>query len=103
MSLTVISYKVKDGRAAENRSLVERVFQDLERAAPADLRYLVLDLGEGNFLHIVAAGEGSDTKPLTETAAFKAFNANHGERRSGPLNRSPATVIGNYQMLSDIG
>lgn len=100
MELTVIRYGVKKGREGENRALVEKVFEDLERIRPPDLRYLVLDLEDGGFLHIVTASEGKDTTPLTETAAFKAFVADHAERRSGAVVQSAATVIGNYRMLS---
>lgn len=97
MDFTVVRYSVKEGREKENRSLVEKVFGDLERNGPAHLHYLVLDLQDGNFLHIAAG----DTKSLTETAAFKVFSANHAERRSGPLSRSEAKLIGNYHMLSN--
>lgn len=101
MNLTVIQYKVKEGRENENRALVEKVFEDLERVAPPELRYLVLDLQDGSFLHVVAAGENKDTSPLTGTAAFRAFTVDHADRRSGEVNRSEAAIIGNYKMLSE--
>ena len=103
MEFTVIRYGVKEGRESENRALVEKVFEDLERNRPSDLRYLVLDLKDGDFLHIVTASDGKDTTSLTETAAFKAFVADHAERRSGPVVQSTATIVGSYRMLSKIG
>jgi hypothetical protein len=67
----------------QNRALDEKVFEDLERIRPPDLRYLVLDLKDGGFLHIATASEGKDTTSLTETAAFK---------RSFPITPSGAQV-----------
>jgi hypothetical protein len=59
----------------------------------------VLELDDGEFVHVV--GEGS--AELTELAAFKAFTQNHAERRSTPVRRSPVKIIGNYRILADAG
>ena len=38
---------------------------------------------------------------LTGLAAFKAFSADHADRRATPVVRSPARIIGNYRMLAE--
>ncbi|TIT77831.1 MAG: hypothetical protein E5W57_13590 [Mesorhizobium sp.] len=74
------------------------MFEALDEAKPQSVRYLVLELENGEFVHLV--GHDKDSSALTELAAFKAFGADHASRRSTPLARSPAKIIGNYHMLA---
>ena len=98
MTYNLIRYGVKDAGIAENRALVAKVFEVLEQTRPQSVRYLVLELENGEFVHLV--GYDKDSSALTELDAFKAFGADHAGRRSGPLARSPAKIIGNYRMLA---
>ncbi|RWK54647.1 MAG: hypothetical protein EOR48_16660 [Mesorhizobium sp.] len=75
------------------------MFEALDETAPQGVRYLVLELDDGEFVHVV--GEGNDTSALTGLAAFEAFTQNHAERRSTPVRRSPAKIIGNFRMLEE--
>lgn len=100
MEYSVIRYGVKEAGVAENRALIEKVFQELDQSAPDALRYLVLELDDGEFVHVVATAEGAEASPLPRLAAFKAFTDNHAERRSTAVSRSPARIIGNYRMLA---
>ncbi|RUT95932.1 hypothetical protein EOD23_31565 [Mesorhizobium sp. USDA-HM6] len=77
------------------------MFEALDETRPQSVRYLVLELDNGEFVHIV--GYEKDSSALTELAAFKAFGADHAERRSTPLARSPAKIVGNYRMLANVG
>ena len=86
MGYAVIRYGVKNGSVEENRGLVEKVFEELNRSASAALQYLVLELEDGEFVHLV--GEESGASPLPQLAAFKAFTEHHGERRATPISRS---------------
>jgi hypothetical protein len=97
MGYTLIRYSVKDTELEENRALVAKVFEALDEAAPRTARYLVLELDDGEFVHVV----GEESAELTALAAFKAFTQNHAERRSTPVKRSPARIIGNYHVLED--
>ncbi|MCF6113269.1 MULTISPECIES: hypothetical protein [Mesorhizobium] len=99
MGYKLIRYSVKDTGLEENRALVAKVFEALDETAPQSVRYLVLELDDGEFVHVV--GEGNDTSALTGLAAFEAFTQNHAERRSTPVKRSPAKIIGNYRVLEE--
>lgn len=99
MGYKLIRYSVKDAGLEENRALVAKVFEALDETAPQSVRYLVLELDDGEFVHVV--GEGNDTSALTGLAAFEAFTQNHAERRSTPVKRSPARIIGNYRVLEE--
>jgi hypothetical protein len=98
MGYAVIRYSVKKESIDENRALIEKVFEELDRSGPPSLRYLAFELEGGEFVHVVM-DEGES--PLPELAAFKAFTAHHAERRSTPVSRSPAKIVGNYRMIAD--
>ncbi len=100
MGYTVIRYSVKYSRLEENRALIVGVFGELDQSAPQALQYLALELEGGEFIHVVGTPDESGTSPLPGLAAFKAFTENHAERRSTPVMRSPARVVGNYRMLA---
>ncbi|WFP76831.1 hypothetical protein [Mesorhizobium sp. WSM4906] len=99
MNYNLIRYGVKDASVAENRTLVAKVFEALDETEPQSVRYLVLELENGEFVHIVGYEEDSST--LTGLDAFKAFGADHAARRSTPLVRSVAKIVGNYHMLAN--
>ena len=101
MDYAVIRYRARPERREENRSLIQRVFGELRETAPPDVRYLVLELEDGTFLHIVATPPGADARSLTGTTAFKAFAAGVGERQEGPPVRLPARVVGQWGMLRE--
>lgn len=99
MGYAVVRYSVKDGSAEENRALIVKAFEELDQSAPQGLRYLVLELEGGEFVHVVME-EGVDST-LPKLAAFKAFTAHHADRRSTPISRSAAKVVGNYRMIEE--
>jgi hypothetical protein len=98
MGYSVIRYGVKNGSVEDNRGLVEKVFEALGRSAPTGLQYLVLELEDGEFIHLV--NEEGDTSPLPRLAAFKSFTEHHGDRRATPISRKSASIVGNYRMLA---
>lgn len=98
MDHTLIRYSVKQTSVPENRALVTKVFEALDEAKPQSVRYLVLELENGEFVHVVS--QDKESSAITGLAAFKAFSADHSERRSAPVVRSPARIVGNYRMLA---
>jgi hypothetical protein len=100
MDYAVIRYQVRSAGLDENRSLIRKVFEELEHADPEGFRYLVLELEGGQFVHIVGTPDHRQASPLTELAAFKTFTERHGDRRSTPVVRSAARVVGNFQLLA---
>jgi hypothetical protein len=100
MDYAVIRYSVKNGSLEENRALIAKVFEELDRTAPQALQYLAMELDGGDFIHVVGSKDEKGASPLPELAAFKAFIAGHADRRSTPVTRSPARIIGNYRMLA---
>ena len=95
----VVRYETRADAAVENQRLVQRVFLELEQAAPEGLRYAVFRLADGvSFVH-VALIEGDDN-PLARSAAFAEFQREAGERMIGPLIRADAAVVGSYRFFT---
>lgn len=100
MGYAVMRYSVKDGRLEENRALIAGVFEELDQTVPQALQYLALELEDGEFIHVIGSPDESGPSPLLGLSAFKAFTEHHIERRSTPVMRSQAKVMGNYRMLA---
>jgi hypothetical protein len=98
MQPNLIRYETKPGMAAENAKLIENVFAELHDAAPAGVRYLVLQTDDNSFFHLVLS---EDSSGLTSLPAFAAFQEGGDTRRTGTPKRSDVTIIGNYRMLAE--
>ncbi|MDB5562737.1 MAG: hypothetical protein JWN11_2155 [Hyphomicrobiales bacterium] len=100
MRFTLIRYQAKPDRAADNRGLIEAVFRELAETGSQDVGYLVLELEDGTFMHLVASPDDPVENPIPRLSAFKAFTANIGDRQFAPALSVPAKVVGNYRMLA---
>ena len=100
MDGTLIRYKASPEREAENQQLIERVFAELRAKSPEDVRYMVLRLDDGTFLHFVV-GTPERTSAITGLEAFRSFQQGIKERCVDPPQRSGAVVVGNYAMLCE--
>src|SRR5262249_51052000 len=59
MRRVVVRYQTRPEAADENARLIADVFRELEAKAPEGLRYLVLRLADGGFVHVVEQAEGA--------------------------------------------
>ena len=100
MKRVLVRYKVKPGMAAENRSYIEKVFQELKANGPDGIRYASFILDDGvSFVHIASIERSDGRNPLSETAAFKAFQAGIRDRcEEGPVAVT-LEEIGSYRMF----
>jgi hypothetical protein len=95
MKQMFVRYKAKPKAVAENRRLVEAVFEELRAKAPEDVSYMVIELGDGSFVHLKSdAAEGAFE--LVELRAFQAFRRGIGERCEEPPQSHEARLIGSY-------
>ena len=101
MKRTLIRYKTKPEAVQENERLIEEVFQELRRKSPGGVRYLVLKLGDGAFVHFVTVETGNDASPLTELEAFRSFQRGVKERCIELPQASEGIIVGNYRMLGE--
>jgi len=99
MRRMLVRYKTKPDLTAQNQSLIEGVFAELKARPPEGLRYMVLKIGEGEFVHFVEY-EGA-TSPLSGLEAFRAFQNGVSERCLERPQSGEASIVGNYRMLSE--
>jgi len=97
MKRTLVRYKTKPDEADENVRLIGKVFQELQAKSPDGVRYLVLRLDDGTFLHFVETAEGASPIPALE--AFRLFQSGIKERCIEPPRSGDATIVGNYRMV----
>jgi radical SAM superfamily enzyme with C-terminal helix-hairpin-helix motif len=100
MKRTLVRYKTKPEQAEENARLIGKVFQELQATSPDGVRYLVLRLGDGTFLHFVETADG--TSPIPALEAFRSFQSGIKERCIDPPQSGDATIVGNYRMLGEL-
>jgi hypothetical protein len=96
MKRSLIRYKTKPERTEENERLIKSVFVELHAKSPAGVRYLALKLGDGSFVHIVAADPGESATAITSLDAFSAFQNGIKDRTVEPPQSNDATIVGNY-------
>ena len=100
MKHMLVRYKAKPEAVAENRRLIEGVFEALHARAPKDISYMVLELDDGSFVHLKSdAAEGAFE--LGELPAFQAFRRGIGERCEEPPQSREAKLVGSYRMAFD--
>jgi len=100
MSSVSVSYTVKAGRGDENQALIEQVFAELARVAPAGLRYTAFRAADGvSFLHVVSYDAGDAGETLRSLEAFRAFRAGLDERCVAPPVRTSLTEIASYGVV----
>ena len=101
MNEVIVRYKVKPDRVAENVGLVRAVYDELERAKPAGLRYATFQLDDGvSFVHVAVNETDSERSPLTEVAAFKEFQREIADRCEEQPQVTEVREVGSYRVFS---
>ena len=100
MPMVVVRYRTKPEAAEENQRLVERVFSELNAEEPGGLRYATFRLADGvTFVHVASIEAEDGVHPLSQSAAFAAFQQGIGERCDEPPMPQDATLVGSYRFL----
>jgi hypothetical protein len=96
MSIRMVTYRVKDGRADDNAAYVREVMADLDARSTEGVTYSVYLLDDGvTFLH-VADEEGEGGK-LQVSEAFQRFTATLVEDRCATTPEAHTmTLVGRY-------
>jgi hypothetical protein len=102
MRRTMVRYRVKAGRAAENERYIASVFEQLDRERPSGIRYASFKLDDGvSFVHIVSQEADDSRNPLAELSAFKAFTAGVKDRCEEPPIAEELNEIGSYRLFGE--
>jgi radical SAM superfamily enzyme with C-terminal helix-hairpin-helix motif len=101
MKRTMVRYKVKPEHADENVRLIQDVFKELQAKSPAGVRYLVLRLGDGTFVHFSMADTADGVSPIPRLEAFGRYQSGIRERCAELPQSSDVAVVGEYGVLSE--
>ena len=88
--MKVIRYQIQPEHIAENERLVADVFRELEAKDPAGIRYLVLALPDGSFIH-VADGD------VTTLESHRRFRTGINARCLETPKTVDAKLVGEYR------
>lgn len=100
MCTTIVNYKVKADRAAENIAYIKAVFKALEASKPDGLRYVSFILEDGlSFVHVAVVEKDGAGNPLTKMEEFREFIADIGDRCDEPPVASSASIVGSYRLF----
>jgi hypothetical protein len=94
MKHLLVRYKTKPDSTAENRRLIETVFEALKARSPKDFNYKVVELEDGSFVHFKSSREGGFE--LHDLPAFQAFRGDIAERCDEPPKASGVRIVGEY-------
>ncbi len=100
MKRVLVRYKVKADKGEENENYIRKVFEELQQKGPAGLRYASFKLDDGlSFVHIASIETDDGANPLAQNEAFKAFQAQIGDRCEEPPVAVDINLIGNYRLF----
>jgi hypothetical protein len=100
MKTIMVRYKTKPDKAGENVKYIQEVFEELQRSSPAGVRYVSFKLSDGvSFMHIASIETADGSNPLTQSAAFKSFQAGIRDRCEEQPVATDLTTIGGYRLF----
>ena len=96
MTMRMVTYRVKDGRAEENSAYVREVMADLDARRTEGVTYSVYLLDNGvSFVHV--ADEEGDGGKVQVSEAFQRFTASLVEDRCADTPQlHKMTLVGSY-------
>jgi hypothetical protein len=102
MKRSMVRYKVKADRVAENERYITSVFEQLKREKPSGLHYATFKLDDGvSFMHIALLEAADGSNPLGQLSAFKAFTAEIRDRCEEPPVAVDLQEIGSYALFGE--
>ena len=100
MQTTIVRYKIKEGRADENKAFIQDVFKELDDNRPDGLRYVSFSLEDGlSFVHIAVVENDDGVNPLPQTDSFKKFVADLRDRCDEPPVATTGNIVGSYRLF----
>ncbi len=99
MNVMMVTSKFKEENVADVQAALEKVFQELEQAQPAGLRYASTRLSDGVTLVALLELENGGDNPLRALPAYAEMLENLKQWQVGPPAVEQMTVIGSYRLF----
>jgi len=99
MTILMVTSKVKEENVADAQVAADKLFQALEQAQPAGVRYAVTKLSDGvTIVAFLELGPGQE-HPLRTFPAYEELLENFGPWRAEPPVVEHMTVLGSYHLF----
>jgi len=99
MTILMVTSKVKEENVADAQAAADKLFQALEQAQPAGVRYAVTKLSDGvTIVAFLELGPGQE-HPLRTFPAYEELLENFGPWRAEPPVVEHMTVLGSYHLF----
>ena len=99
MTILMVTSKVKEENVADAQAAADKLFQALEQAQPAGVRYAVTKLSDGvTIVAFLELGPGQE-HPLRMFPAYEELLENFGPWRAEPPVVEHMTVLGSYRLF----
>jgi len=96
----MVTYKVKADRVAENEERVRAVYAELAEIDDPDVHYATFRKEDGQtFVHIASFPSPEKQAVLSNTAAFRAFQADLADRCDIAPTPEPLTYVGSHRFV----
>ncbi len=101
MKVLMVRSKIKEENVADAQAATEAVFQALEHAQPASVRYAVSMLSDGVTLvaHLVLGEDGDHPMNALALPAYEELRENLKQWYAQPPAVEQMTVIGSYRLF----
>jgi hypothetical protein len=99
VKLTVVRYRVKPDRVAENEELVRAVYRELAENPVEGLRYGTFRSADNDFVHLAWVDPALSSNPLLEVTAFQRFTEHIGDRAEEPPVAVSYEEVGSFRFL----
>jgi hypothetical protein len=99
MNILMVRAKIKEDNVADAQAATEKVFEALEQARPAGVRYAVSTLSDGVTIVALLELEPGQEHPLLTFPVYAEMLENLKEWYAEPPIVERMTVIGSYQLF----
>ena len=103
MKATMVRYRVKADKAAENETYIKAVFDQLNREKPEGLHYASFKMDDGvSFVHLAWYDAGVERTALVDLSTFKEFTAGIQDRCEEPPVTAALHEISSYSVFGEL-
>ena len=99
MNVLMVTSKVKEENVADAQAAIDKLFQALEQAQPAGVRYAATRLSDGVTFVAFLELEPGQEHPLRTFPAYAELLENFEPWRAGPAAVEHMTVMGSYRLF----
>ena len=96
----IVTYQVAPDLVEKNEELVRAVYEGLREIGDPDVHYATFKKADGvTFVHVASFPSAEKQAVLSNSPAFKAFQADLPARCTVPPKPEPLTAVGSYGLF----